>query len=54
MSRLLARAFFVLQPAVLCGGAMAYFHQPLGVAAFAALIGLGLSATRTRPERGER
>ena len=51
---MIARAFFVLVPAVLCGGVMAVLHRPLGVVVFVVLIGLGLSATRARPERGER
>jgi hypothetical protein len=50
----MARALFVLVPALLVGGLFTILHPAIGLMAAGAMIGLGLDVTEPRPDRGER
>lgn len=49
----MARAFFILVPALLCGLLGACLAPAIGGVLFVFLVCLGLSCTAPRPERGE-
>lgn len=47
------RAFFVVMPAVFVAGPVALFDPVTAAIVAAGVVGIGLSATKARPERGE-
>lgn len=47
------RAVFIVVPALIVSAVPMAFSFPVGLCVFAAVVALGLGATKSRPERGE-
>lgn len=54
LTKALARAFFVLVPAMAVGLVGWVFIPELGLVLFVLMAGIGYEVTEPRPERGER
>ncbi len=49
----MARAFFVLAPAIAAGLLFSILHPAIGIIIGACVAGLGIQVTAPRPDRGE-